>query len=79
MKISEAMIFKNEIRKSCNLNAKMVETSKDGLILTLNKRLVDSASLQIIINLVSQHKLNLLSEFGHYYISKQILTPTATA
>ena len=79
MKISEAMIFKNEIRKSCNLDVTMVETYKDGLILTINKRSVDPSSLQIIIDLVNQHKLNLLSEFGRYYISNQILTPTSAA
>ncbi len=79
MKMFEAMIFKSEIRKSCNLDAKMVETSKDGLILTINKRLVDPDSLQVITNLVNQHKLYLLLEFGHYYISEKILAPASAA
>lgn len=79
MKISDAMVFKNEIRKICNLDAKMVETYKDGLVLTLNKHVVDAESLQIMTNLVNQHKLNLLSEFGQYYISEKILTPNLTA
>ncbi len=73
------MVFKSEIRKNCNLDAKMVETSKDGLILTLSKRLVNADSLRIITDLVNQHKLNLLSEFGQYYISTRILTPNIAA
>jgi len=79
MRMFEAMIFKNTLRKSCNLDATMVETSRDGLILTIRKSLVDADSLQIITNLVNQHKLNLLSEFGRYYISEKILTPTLAA
>ncbi len=78
LKISEAMNFKSEIKKTCNLDVKMLETSNDGLILTVSKRLVNSDSLQSITAFVNDHKLNLMSEFGIYYISTQILEPALT-
>ena len=69
------MNFKSQLRKTCNLDVKMLETSKDGLVLTVNKRLVNADSLQFITAFVEDHKLNLMSEFGFYYISTQILAP----
>jgi hypothetical protein len=77
LKISEAMSFKSEIRKTCNLDVKMIETSNDGLILTVSKRLVNADSLQYITSFVNDHKLNLMSEFGFYYISTGILAPAS--
>ncbi len=77
LKISEAMSFKSEIRRTCNLDLKMLETAKDGLILTVSKRSVNADSLQFITSFVNAHKLNLLAEFGYYYISSEILAPAS--
>ena len=77
MKISEAMNFKREIRTSCNLDAKMLDTTEDGMVLTVEKRMVNATTLELMTNFVSQHKLSLLSESGRYFISTSILAPVS--
>ena len=76
MKIFEAMVFKREIGSSCSLDVKMLDTLKDGIVLTIEQNLVNSSHLAFITEFVNQHKLSLLLESECYFISTQALKPS---
>ncbi len=77
MKISEAMNFKRQISATCNLEAKMLDTSEEGMVLTVEKRQITENSLELMTNFVVQNKLNMLFENGRYFISTNILAPVS--
>ena len=47
MKIFEAMVFKREIGSSCSLDVKMLDTGKDGIVLTIDQDSVNNDDLGI--------------------------------
>jgi len=77
MKIFEAMVFKRKIGASCSLDMKMLDTPKDGIVLTIEQSAVDSDDLVFIKDFVSQHNLSLLLDSDCYFISSQILKPSS--
>ena len=77
MKIFEAMVFKREIGASCSLNVKMLDTLKDGIVLSIEQNLVNVAHLDFIKNFVNQHKLSLLLDSDCYFISTDVLKPSS--
>ncbi len=77
MKIFEAMVFKREIGASCSLNVKMLDTLKDGIVLSIEQNLVNLANLDFIKDFVSQHKLSLLLDSDCYFISTDALKPSS--
>ena len=76
LKIFDAMILKRKIGTSCNIDVKILETSKDGLVLRIMENIVSKNSLELITDFVNQHKLNILLDSGAYFISTQILAPS---
>ena len=76
MKIFEAMVFKREIGTSCSLDVKMLDTLKDGIVLTFEQSAVKSNDLAYIKDFVSQHNLSLLLDSECYFISTQVLKPS---
>ena len=76
MKIFEAMVFKREIGTSCSLDVKMLDTLKDGIVLTFEQSAVKSNDLTYIKDFVSQHNLSLLLDNECYFISTQVLKPS---
>jgi hypothetical protein len=76
MKIYEAMVFKREIGTSCSLEIKMLDTLKDGIVLSIEQDLVNSSILVFIKDFVSQHKLSLLLDSERYFISTATLKPS---
>jgi hypothetical protein len=76
MKIFEAMVFKREIGSSCSLDVKMLDTSKDGIVLTIEQSAVNVDDLVYIKDFVSQHNLSLLLDSDCYFISTQALQPS---
>jgi hypothetical protein len=76
MKIFEAMVFKREIGSSCSLDVKMLDTVKDGIVLTFEQSAVNSDDLIYIRDFVSQHNLSLLLDSDCYFISTQALQPS---
>ena len=77
MKIFEAMVFKREIGASCSLDVKMLDTLKDGIVLTIDQDLVDSSNLELITDFVNQHNLSLLLDSECYFISTHVLKPSS--
>ena len=77
MKIFEAMVFKREIGASCSLNVKMLDTLKDGIVLSIEQDLVNGAHLDFIKSFVNQHKLSLLLDSDCYFISTDALKPSS--
>ena len=71
------MSFKRKIGVSCNLDAKMLDTSEEGMVLTIEKRAVNADTLQLMKDFVAQHNLNLLSESGRFFISSNALKPSS--
>ena len=76
MKIFEAMVFKREIGASCSLDVKMLDTLKDGIVLTIDESLVDGSNLVLIKEFVSEHNLSLLLDSDCYFISTNVLKPS---
>ena len=76
MKIFEAMVFKREIGTSCSLDVKMLDTLKDGIVLTFEQSAVKNNDLAYIKDFVSQHNLSLLLDSECYFISTQVLKPS---
>jgi hypothetical protein len=77
MKIFDAMVFKREIGTSCSLDVKMLDTVKDGIVLTFEQSAVNSTSLVYIKDFVTQHNLSLLLDSDCYFISTNALKPSA--
>jgi hypothetical protein len=78
LKMFDAMILKREIAKSCNINVRILETFKDGLVLKV-ENIVKGNSLALISDFVNKHRLNMLFDSGVYFISKEILAPSEPA
>jgi hypothetical protein len=77
LKIFEAMVFKREIGASCSLDVKMLDTIKDGIVLSIDQNLVNSNSLVFITDFVNQHNLSLLLDSERYFISTNTLSPSS--
>ena len=75
MNVFDAMVFKREIGSSCSIDVKMLDTLKDGFVLSIEQNLVNSNDLVFITNFVNQHKLSLLLDSERYFISTNALTP----
>ena len=73
--MSEAMKFKREIKTTCNLEAKMLDTSEDGYVLVVERKSVNEGSHTLLVDFAAQNKLNLQLEMGNYIISTNMLAP----
>ena len=62
--------------KSCNVEVKILETMKDGLILRITENIINKNSLVLITDFVNKHKLNMLFDSGVYFISNQLIVPS---
>ncbi len=76
LRMFDAMILKREMGKSCNVDVKILETMKDGLILRITENIINNNSLALITDFVNKHKLNILFDNGVYFISNQIIAPS---
>lgn len=77
MKIFDAMLWKREIGTSCSINVKMLDTLKDGIVLTIEQNVVNSNNLVFLTDFVNQHKLSLLLDSECYFISTNTLKPSS--
>jgi hypothetical protein len=77
LKIFEAMVFKRKIGASCSLDVKMLDTVKDGIVLSIDQNLVNSNSLAFITEFVNQNNLSLLLDSERYFISTNTLSPSS--
>ena len=75
LNVFDAMILKREMQTNCRVDVKILDTSKNGLILRIMENTVDGISLELIRDFVNQHKLNILLDNGVYFISKESLSP----
>ena len=75
LNVFDAMMLKREMQKNCSVDVKILDTSKDGLVLRIMENMVNKQSLELLSDFVSQHKLNLLLDNGVYFISRKILCP----
>jgi hypothetical protein len=74
LKMLDAMIIKREIVSSCNIDVKILETFKDGLVLKI-ENIIDRDSLALITGIVNKHKLKILFDNEVYFISRKNLAP----
>jgi hypothetical protein len=77
MKIFQAMVFKREIGSSCSFDVKMLDTEKDGVVLTFDQSAVNDNDLLYIKDFVNQHNLSLLLDSECYFISTNVLQPSS--
>jgi hypothetical protein len=71
------MVFKREIGTICSLDVKMLDTLKDGIVLTFEQNAINSKDLLYIKDFVSQHNLSLLLDSECYFISTNVLEPSS--
>ena len=77
MKIFQAMVYKREIGASCSFDVKMLDTVKDGVVLTFDQSAVKDNDLIYIKDFVTQHNLSLLLDSECYFISTNELKPSS--
>jgi len=77
MKIFQAMVFKKKIGASCSFDVKMLDTVKDGVVLTFDQSAVKDNDLIYIKDFVTQHNLSLLLDSECYFISTNELKPSS--
>jgi hypothetical protein len=77
MKIFQAMVFKKKIGASCSFDVKMLDTVKDGIVLTFDQNAVNGNDLVFIKDFVTQHNLSLLLDSECYFISTNELKPSS--
>ena len=75
LEMFEAMVFKRKIGTSCCVDVKMLDTIKDGIVLSIEQNLVNSNNLIFIKDFVNEHKLSLLLDSERYYISTNAIAP----
>lgn len=73
----DAMVFKREIFSGCSIAVEMLDTLKDGLVLSIDQDLVKDNDLEFIKNFVNQHNLSLLLDSERYFISSSTLVPSS--
>ena len=71
------MLFKREIGSSCSIAVEMLDTLKDGIVLSIEQSSVNSDNLEFITNFVNQHNLSLLLDSERYFISSNALAPSS--
>jgi hypothetical protein len=76
LKMYDAMVLKREIGTNCKIDAKILETLKDGFVLRIMENTVNETSLEAITDFVNKRELNILFDNGVYFISNQILEPS---
>lgn len=76
MRIFDAMLWKREIGTSGSIDVKMLDTMKEGIVLTIEQQLVDSSGLEFLKEFVKKNKLNLLLDNERYFISTNVLKPS---
>ena len=77
MKIFQAMVFKKKIGASCSFDVKMLDTVKDGVVLTFDQNAVKENDLIYIKDFVTQNNLSLLLDSECYFISTNELKPSS--
>jgi hypothetical protein len=78
MKMSEAMKIKRQIQECFNIEAKMGDLPKVGLILTIERSALDKDSYKLLADYAAENNLNLQLELGRFIISSEAL-PAAAA
>ena len=68
------MVLKRELGTGCNIEVKMLDTLKDGIVLSIEQNSVDPNALVYLKDFVDQHKLSLLLDNECYFISTNALT-----
>jgi hypothetical protein len=75
MNMSEAMKFKREIQTNCGIDAKMLDTAEDGLVLLVERKALEAATYKLLADFTEQNGLNLQLEIGNFIISNHALVP----
>ena len=78
MKTSEAMKIKRQIQERCDIEAKMVDLPKVGLVLTIEKSELNKDSYKLLADYAAEINVNLQLEMGRFVISSEAL-PSLTS
>ena len=79
MRVFDAMLWKREIGAIGSIEVKMLDTLKDGMVLTIEQHLVTSNCLELLTDFVKKHKLNLMLDSERYFISTNVLKPFSSS
>ena len=74
MNISEAMKFKTKIQTDCGIDAKMLDTAEDGIILCVERKTLDAASYKLLADFAAEHQLSMQLGSGNFIISTHTLS-----
>jgi len=75
MNMSEAMKFKRGIQTSCGIDVKMLDTAEDGLVLYVERKILNVDSYKLLADFAIQNELSLQLDIGNFIISTHSLSP----
>jgi hypothetical protein len=75
MNMSEAMKYKREIQTSCSIDVKMLDTAEDGIVLCVERKMLDASAYKLLANFAAENALSLQLEVGNFLISTHALAP----
>ena len=75
MNISDAMKFKREIQTKCSIDVKMLDTAEDGLVLYVERKMLDVGAYKLLADFATQNELSLQLDIGNFFISTHGLAP----
>jgi len=73
MNISEAMKIKRQIQISCDIETKMEDLPTVGLVLTVERSMLDMDSYKLLADFAAENNLSLQLEIGRFIISDTAL------
>ena len=73
MNISEAMKFKRGIQTFCGIDVKMLDTVEDGLVLYVERKILNVDSYKLLADFTAQNGLSLQLDIGNFIISTHAL------
>lgn len=69
--MSEAMRIKRQIQDQFGIETKMLDMAEVGLVLTVERSLLDMNSYKLLSDYTTENNLNLQLEMGRFIISNQ--------
>ena len=73
MNISEAMKIKRQIQAICNIETNMLDLPEIGLVLTVERSMLDIDSYKLLTDFAGENNLSLQLEIGRFLISDHAL------
>jgi hypothetical protein len=69
----EAMRLKRAIRTGCGIDLKMLDIAEEGLVLYVERKILNVDAYKLLADFVAQNELSLQLDIGNFIISTRAL------